>query len=221
MTQSGSITIQALRFVKRNLTLLMLIGVVLFVHHQIIISCPAILFSPYGAVYGYLHNFVGYDEKNTDVNKTLLHEWSLMDARVWPKEKINSACYFFSRSSQDNRGIGIWVAGNNVLEVDLPSSLSLADRQYYSKQEELLPFEDRVSLYIDGRLIPNATKHTHIPELSAMLIPNAAPDVTIGSSYNITWYPELAFGKHNAKIVIKTLPGKVIEYEWKFTYTRW
>jgi hypothetical protein len=214
-----------IRFTKTNIALLVLVAALLFVHHQTLISCPAILSSPYGAVYGavngFLYKLVGYDVENLNMNKTLYHEWDLLDARIWPKEKINSVCYHFSIKSPDNRGIGIFVTGDNVLEVDLPPSLTLEERKYYSKQEKTYPFEERVSLYIDGNLVSNSTKYTRIPGLTAMLIPNAAPDTTVGSLYNITWYPDLSFGKHIAKIVVKTLPGEVIEYEWEFTYARW
>jgi hypothetical protein len=208
-----------LRLTKTNIALLVLIVALFFVHHQTLISCPAILSSPYGNVYGFLYKLMGYDVEN--MYKTLYHEWSLLDAQIWPKEKINSVCYHFSIKSLDSRGIGIFVTGASVLEVDLPPSLTLEDRQYYSKQEETYPFEERVSLYIDGNLVSNSTKYTRIPGLTAMLIPNAAPDTTVGSSYNITWYPDLSFGKHIAKIVVETLPGEVIEYEWEFTYARW
>ena len=83
--------------------------------------------------------------------------------------------------------------------------------QELNPDKEFPPFEDRVSLYVDGK-----QRHTILTRPMGAL----PLDGDINSGLEL-WYwfgshPLLFPGDHNARVVIELKNGEVFEYEWRF-----
>ena len=133
---------------------------------------------------------------------------------IWPPTNSKAAlgCYKIISllnwpvNLPEGRGVGVTISVADVLHLE-------TSYEYEHKK----PFEDRVSLYVDGQLIPNDSTRL-VNQYGSMLDKNFVASV-LASHYEISWFPSLSIGKHVAKIVIEAPFGKTLEYEWQFTIT--
>jgi hypothetical protein len=139
-------------------------------------------------------------------------------AQVWPQDRISFACYYLTNVSpwSEGRGIGVSVSGLKLLETEFPIPNQVKDNKElepYAIAEKEHPPEERVILFVDKQQIMNTSKKV---DKYGSLMWN--PEIATGLSggYYLSWLPPLSFGDHTAKLVLITLSGEEIEYEWQF-----
>ncbi len=83
--------------------------------------------------------------------------------------------------------------------------------------EVVRSFNDRVTLYLDGRKL---LKGIYYDSLVGVLIGTHPGDMApLSSDYTFASFPILFPGDHNARIVIVPASGESLEYEWHFRIT--
>jgi len=132
---------------------------------------------------------------------------------VWPlpASRISSICYLKSFSNTpfqiQQRGISI--------EIHPASIINLEISQQSDKDQS---FKDRVSLYVDGGLVSNKSRSIFDNLLGIGIVQNGkqylVPDIS--EEYIFSWTPFLLPGNHEAKVIILTKSGKILEYHWNF-----
>jgi hypothetical protein len=104
-----------------------------------------------------------------------------------------------------------------MFDIDFPlDPTQVTDWDPYIEKELKYPLESRVYLYMDGRQISDSGKYLDSGGEAGVFFDRYSG---LKEFYDISWSPQLSFGKHKAKVVIETLSGKDFEYEWEFTVT--
>lgn len=152
---------------------------------------------------------------------------------AWPQERIRLGCYYrtflpfdswdISTERYLNRGVGVSINGLAMENFDFPPAgqeIDLSDIMLCADRSRKNPLEDRVYLYIDGRKLPDSS-FRRVNYFGGQLIIYLEANSGIPAALDVDWYPLLFFGDHTAKVVIETLMGATLEYEWHFTVTFW
>jgi hypothetical protein len=139
---------------------------------------------------------------------------------VWPRGNISLGSYYDTLDphiAQPGIGVAIYVLDLIDYEFSGPDPIRNEENlQSYARRKIGQPPEKRVSLYVDGRRVSNIFKKVS-PRGGVIVIHEIMTDIY--PRYDISWFLLLPVGNHTAKIVIETLDGKTIEYEWEFTVT--
>lgn len=135
-------------------------------------------------------------------------------SHVWPAPEADLGFLCYTRSligvfDPINRGIGITInTTGSLADLDTPNP--------YPNDAD--PFENRVHLYVDGSEISDSSKV--VLSYGPALYETSTGKINrgdLGTEYSISWISALSLGDHKAKVIINTLTGKLLEYEWHFT----
>lgn len=136
-----------------------------------------------------------------------------------PETTISFSCY-------NKRNFSMFVSGpargalqSGGIIVDMRPMFLFEWEMPQGSDDEGTQFHDRVFLYVDGRVMEKTWDWLAGGEVIKIL-----PDGTEVESNLPGWYrfgsnPFLLPGDHTAKVVIETLSGETLEYEWQFTIT--
>ncbi len=130
---------------------------------------------------------------------------------LWPPPELvtRSGCYV-------KRYILTLPSGGTGLTVSIVTDEIFELEKIQTNSNELIPFRDRVLLYVDGKPVPI----TRVTEGGGTWFTTADSEdvqIELAGWYMFTSNRFLMPGNHLAKIVINTTSGEVLEHEWRFT----
>ena len=127
---------------------------------------------------------------------------------VWPGPNGIFAQFCYTQSLEDDypvyRGVGVTLFRRFI------------DTQF---SDDTSPLEPRVSLYIDGILLPMDTLRSAVSG-DIQDERNLSYNPPISELYWMSWTPEMNRGNHEARLEVIRDTGEILEYTWEFTIVR-
>jgi hypothetical protein len=134
-----------------------------------------------------------------------------------PDSQVTFGCYHRRILELFMRRAPLSLAGDQGISAKISTGSFINQELPNPNHEDTLPFEDRVSLYVDEQKQNKWFGST----LHAGFVGSPSNIIPVAGQYIFGSYSFLLPGNHTAKLIIVTRSGKTLEYEWHFKITVW